>query len=123
MKKRFKYEKPEMVDFRADSATGDYSTCYSGTNGYGDPYSNCNAGSCVAKSGCGTGEYATACYYGYMTCSTSSCYACCESGDVNMSPTDYCTCAAGTRAGWSCTTGNRDSGYSCSTGVYQSSCS
>jgi len=120
--KGFRYENPKLVDFRSDSADGDLTTCYTGDNGYGDPYCNCNAGSFVTKSACHTGEFANACYDGYIASSSSQCYACCTNGDANMSPTTGCYCNGGSRAGWTCTYGGYASGTVCTTGVWQATC-
>jgi len=121
MKKRFKYEKPDLVDFRADSAVGDLTTCFYGDNGWGGGSSECNAGSCVCKSGCGTGTSAQACTNGDSTCHDNcNCYTCCQSGDYHATTPTSCFCNTGTKAGWSCSVGNYASGTTCTTGSFRS---
>jgi hypothetical protein len=111
MNKRFRYERPMLVDLRDDlSCAG--AVC---SNGFDINLNSCMGGSCEAWNMCGTGTSAEACCSGKSACSLSyfgSCEtgtgvtgACAFGGDATASTRCACT-PSGSSAGVECVNGS-----------------
>ena len=123
MKKKNRYERPELVDLSVASARGGgISACYTGWGETGF----CGQGSCEEDTHCATGDYTAGCTNGAGACNT--CMHCCTTGAGVPGGGGYmatCTCITGTTAGQYCSSGSNAKGYynsTCATGTLKETC-
>jgi hypothetical protein len=106
MRRKFRYEKPQLIEMSTMSAAGGATVCTTGT-GRG----SCAYGSCIRGAQCDTGDYVTTCMNG--TDVTGTCAMCTYGG--NPEGFDSIGCGTGGMAQSYCTQG-ADAGYNCGSG-------
>ena len=107
MRRKFRYEKPQLIEMSTMSAAGGATVCSSGS-GQG----SCAYGSCIRGAQCTTGDYVTSCTSGGFV--TGTCAYCVTGGDANGF--DAPGCGFGGTAANYCSSGGY-AGYNCGTGT------
>ena len=105
MRRKFRYEKPQLIEMSTMSAAGGTTTCSSGS-GQG----SCAYGSCIRGAQCTAGDYVTYCYSGGFV--QGSCAYCLSGGDNSF---DAYGCYTGGSAATTCSMGGY-AGYNCGSG-------
>ena len=117
--KKFKYERPYIVDLSLENAEG--AVCTNGDITTGDS-GGCSDGSCVANSRCNSGIAAMLCVNGSNAGGKGFCVGCCTTGTGNAGPY-ACWCSPGNTAGWQClTNGSRAYLGTCDSGTGDAYC-
>ena len=106
MRRKFRYEKPQLIEMSTMSAAGGTTVCTSGS-GQG----SCAYGSCIRGAQCNTGDYVTYCITGGWaggTCSFCGAGGSAEGFDApgcGYGGTAANYCLEGGRAGYNCGSG------------------
>jgi len=111
MRRKFRYEKPQLIEMSTMSAAGGTTTCTSGS-GQG----SCAYGSCIRGAQCTSGGYVTYCSTGGFVQGT--CAYCGSGGDNNF---DAPGCGYGGSAATNCSSGGF-AGYNCAGGTTLTEC-
>jgi hypothetical protein len=106
MRRKFRYEKPQLIEMSTMSAAGGTTVCSSGS-GQG----SCAYGSCIRGAQCTTGDYVTYCATGGFV--TGTCAYCGSGGDAGGF--DAPGCGYGGTASNYCNPGGF-AGYTCGSG-------
>ena len=106
MRRKFRYEKPQLIEMSTMSAAGGTTTCTSGS-GQG----SCAYGSCIRGAQCTSGGYVTYCATGGFV--TGTCAYCGSGGDAGGF--DVPGCGYGGTASNYCNPGGF-AGYTCGSG-------
>jgi hypothetical protein len=112
MRRKFRYEKPQLIEMSTMSAAGGATTCSSGS-GQG----SCAYGSCIRGAQCTTGNYVTYCYSGGFV--EGTCAFCVSGGSAYGY--DVIGCGMGGMAATYCTPG-ASAGYNCGSGTIITEC-
>jgi hypothetical protein len=112
MRRKFRYEKPQLIEMSTMSAAGGATVCSTGT-GRG----SCAYGSCIRGAQCNTGDYPTNCSSGGVV--TGTCAFCQTGGDPGGF--DSIGCGTGGAAASYCTQGV-NAGYNCGYGSIPIEC-
>jgi hypothetical protein len=112
MRRKFRYEKPQLIEMSTMSAAGGATVCSSGS-GQG----SCAYGSCIRGAQCNAGDYPTYCYSGGFV--TGTCAFCVTGGEAYGY--DSLGCGTGGMAASYCTQG-ASAGYNCGSGSVITPC-
>jgi hypothetical protein len=107
MRRKFRYEKPQLIEMSTMSAAGGATVCSSGS-GQG----SCGYGSCIRGAQCTSGDYVTYCFSGGFVQGT--CAYCVTGGGPGSYDSSGCytggsaatTCSMGGYAGYNCGSGS-----------------